>query len=108
MKRWHQEVHITRRNWRNHRRMHVESNLRSPYGFKESRIGRDPYEVDCECDNQIGRFRKKDAYDCGNTRCYICHNDKLPKRSLHEQELMSELGFKEQLKDFWEDNASAT
>lgn len=94
MKRWHSEITISTRNWRNHRRMHVEGNKRD-----SRRIGLDPYDVDCSCDNQIGRFRKKDAYDCGNTRCYVCHSDKLPKRSKHDQELMSELNFKEQMSE---------
>ena len=114
MKRWHQELTITLRNWRNHRRIHVDSNKRSQYGavrkgnqlIATDRIGRDPYEVDCDCDEQIGRFRKIDAYDCGNTRCYMCHGDKHPKREKHEQELLSELSFREQLKEFLENDAS--
>ncbi len=114
MRRWHQDLRVTLRNWRNHKRMHIDSNKRSQYGAIRNgakltpieRIGRDPYELDCVCDEQIGRFRKIDAYDCGNTRCYVCHNDKLPKRSRHEQELLSELGFKEQLRELQEDNAS--
>jgi len=73
MKRWHEELTISRREWRKHRRSHVESNKNSPYGlgFGFDRIGQDPYEVDCPCDDQVGRFRKKDAWDCGNSRCYL-------------------------------------
>lgn len=96
MKRWHQEIAITKRNWREHRRIHVESNK-----TWTREVGKDPYEVDCACDDQIGRFRKKDAYDCGNTRCYICHSDKLPKRSLHEQEQIADLSFREQVSELY-------
>jgi hypothetical protein len=97
MKRWHQELAVTKRNWREHRKIHVESNK-----TWQREVGKDPYEVDCACDDQIGRFRKKDAYDCGNTRCYICHSDKLPKRSLHEQEQLADLDFREQIGELYE------
>ena len=53
MKRWHQDLTIARREWRKHRRMHVESNK-----TRVREVGQDPYEVDCPCDDQIGRFRK--------------------------------------------------
>lgn len=97
MKRWHQELAVTKRNWKEHRRTHVESNKT---WMRE--VGKDPYEVDCACDDQVGRFRKKDAYDCGNTRCYICHSDKLPKRSLHEQEQLADLSFREQVTELYQ------
>jgi hypothetical protein len=61
MHRYHQETHIVRRNYRNHLRFHRWSLLDS----------------DSNCEHQAGRFRKKDAYDCGNARCYLCHSDKL-------------------------------
>lgn len=99
MMRWHQEKKITCRNWRNHRRIHVNSNIEN-----SARIGRDPYDVDCECDNQIGRFRKKDAYDCGKTMCRICHYNKWLYNGGHEmtrQEIMSALKLKEGIVDFF-------
>lgn len=99
MKRWHQDLPIARREWRKHRRSHVESNKNNPYGFGYDRIGKDPYEVDCDCDEQIGRFRKKDAFDCGNVRCYICHGNKYPKRELHEHEVIADISFREQLRE---------
>ncbi len=98
MKRWHQEINIIRRQWKLHRQMHVESNKNS-IGVQGRRIGKSPYEVDCACDDQIGRFRKKDAYDCGNSGCQVCHGDKFPKRDLTEQEKNSEISFREQLKE---------
>lgn len=97
MKRWHQDLAVTKRNWREHRKIHVESNK-----TWTREVGKDPYEVTCACDDQIGRFRKKDAWDCGHTRCYICHSDKLPKRSLHEQEQLAELNLREQVNELYE------
>lgn len=93
MRRWHQEKSITLRNWRNLRRLRIDS--AKNYG----EVGRDPYDLKYKEDNQIGRYRKRDAYDCGNTRCYLCHNEKLPKRQKHEQEMIADVDFKEQLKE---------
>jgi hypothetical protein len=90
MKRWHEEYPRTYREWRKHYKSHVESNKdwnRTP--------GRDPYEVDCVCDHQKGRFRKKDAWDCGHTQCYMCHSDKYPKRYQTYQEWCADLKMKE-------------
>src|SRR5277367_3831569 len=94
MKRWHQEFAIAKRNWQDHQRLHIEENKRN----SDRRIGQDPSVVDCECDEQIGRFRKRDAY-CSKTRCSLCKGHKLPKRTQTAQEIMSELSFAEQLKD---------
>ena len=108
MRRWHQDFNISKRQWKLHRRMHVESNKNSqryakkrPDGTYEVGIKLDvsAYEVDCECDEQIGRFRKKDANDCGIPGCFVCHSDKFPKRELTEQEKVSEISFREQLKE---------
>jgi hypothetical protein len=98
VKRWHQDYKITLREWKKHRKSHVDSNKNW-----RNRIGVSAYVVDCECDEQKGRFRKKDAFDCGNTRCGICHNDKFPKRSKHEHELKADLDYKEQLKELKND-----
>lgn len=92
MKRWHDDYYVTIRQWKKHYRWHVRENK-----DRQTVIGQDPYDVDCDCDKQIGRFRKKDAFDCGNTRCYICHGDKLPKRSLTKQELLADMALKEQI-----------
>lgn len=96
MKRWHEEVKIARREWKKHRRFHVESNM-SRSG--RDRVGVDPEIVDCPCDDQIGRFRKKDAYDCGHPHCYGCHSDKYPKREETYQEQVSRMKLKEELDD---------
>lgn len=94
MKRWHEDFRIAFREWKEHRRSHVEGNKRN----SSNRIGKSAYEVDCICDEQIGRFRKKDAWDCGNARCYICHSDKLMKYKRRSEE-KADLKFKEGLKD---------
>lgn len=94
MKRWHEDFKIAFREWKTHRRSHIESNKDN----SANRIGKDPYEVDCVCDEQIGRFRKKDAHDCGRTRCYICHNDKITNQK-RRKEVESNLKFQEGIKE---------
>ncbi len=83
MKRWHEEYNISLRECR---KRCVLLDNKFP-----------------ELVNEIGRFRKKDAYDCGNSHCGVCHCDKFAgkkrHRTKHEQEILSELSFKEQLKD---------
>ncbi len=95
MKRWHEEYLRTHREWRKHYLSHVESNVifnRAP--------GRDPYQIDCICDRQKGRFRKNDAWDCGQTQCYVCHSDKFPTRETTHQEKHSELKLREGMEEF--------
>lgn len=103
MRRWHQDYKIARRNWWTHRQSHVQSNKNQSVGYdKWQRLpGASPFTVKCTCDEQIGRFRKKDAWDCGNPQCFICHSDKFPKRQKTNKELTSEKDFKESVKDFY-------
>ena len=93
MKRWHEDYFRTHREWKKHYLVHVETNIRM------SRPGEDPFQIDCVCDQQKGRFRKVDAWDCGNTRCHMCHGDKFPVRERTRQELRAELKLKEGVKD---------
>jgi hypothetical protein len=95
MKRWHQDYQRTFKEWKMHRKDHVESN-KNHMDYP----GYNPYIVHCPCDNQVGRFRKKKSFDCGNPRCQICHSDKFPKREPTEQEIISKTDFKQQLKEF--------
>ena len=47
-------------------------------------------------DNPLGKFRKKHALDCGKSRCFICHSDKI----LHiksKKEILADLKTKEQI-----------
>lgn len=95
MKRWHDDYKITLREWKKHRNLHVQYNMTSA----SNRIGLSPYEVDCKCDEQKGRFRKIDALDCGHARCYLCHSDKFKKRSKTKKELDFDLKYEESLRE---------
>jgi hypothetical protein len=94
VRRWHEDYSRTLREWKKHYLDHVWSNVYFP-----REIGKDPYEIDCVCDAQKGRFRKKHAFDCGKTRCLLCHGDKYPKREKKRQELVAELKFREWLEE---------
>ncbi len=104
MKRRYAERKATRREWREHRLIHVEINETQGVGWgpRQRRPGSDPQDIDCACDRQVGRFRKLDAYDCGNPGCWICHADKFPRRSRTRQEIKAELRLQEQLREFFE------
>lgn len=97
MKRWHEEYSRTYREWKKHWLSHVESNM----GWVKE-PGKSPYEVDCVCDEQKGRFRKQKAFDCGHPQCYMCHNDKFPKRWDTYQEWASKLKLEEGIKELEE------
>lgn len=49
-------------------------------------------------ENQKGRYRKKDAYDCGKPGCKMCHGDKIWDQKTIKDE-KSEFVFKEQLRE---------
>jgi hypothetical protein len=104
MKRRSEDRKITRREWKEHRLIHIEVNQFRGVGLRlaQRRPGSDPEEVDCPCDRQVGRFRKLDAYDCGKPGCGICHGDKFPKRSWTRQEIRAALRFQEQLQEFFQ------
>ncbi len=92
MRRWHEDYARTLREWRKHYLDHVWNNVN--FGRE---IGRDPYDIDCVCDMQKGRFRKRRAFDCGKTRCQLCHGEKYPRRERTRRELLAELKFREAL-----------
>ncbi len=94
MKRWHEEFPRTYREWRKHYLSHVESNISS-----NRAPGRDPYQVDCDCDHQKGLFRKKHALGCGKSQCSLCHSDKYPRRETTRHERHSELKLKEGIEE---------
>lgn len=91
MKRWHEETHIAYRNQQNHLNSHRESNKNR---------GKSPDDIDCVCDQQMGRFRKKDAYDCGKAKCFTCHSDKLLGYKQHQEEI-ADLSFIEQISEYF-------
>jgi len=99
MKRWHEEIRIMYREWREHWLIHVDTNKGRSVGYApfQRGPGSDPRNVDCPCEEQPGRFRKRDAYDCGMPKCLLCHADKFPRRKLTKQEVIASLRLKEQL-----------
>src|SRR6058998_197652 len=105
MKRWREDMRITYREWTKHRLFHVEDNQNRAVGGGPGRRepGISSSVLDCECDEQAGRFRKKDAYDCGNSRCLICHSDKYPRRLATRQEALAKLRLAEQLREMREE-----
>ena len=94
MKRWHQESRITLREWSKHRARHIEENQKNS---GRDRVGMDVNVVECVCDDQVGRFRKKKAFDCGNSRCQVCHFHKFPKRLESLQEGVARREFQKEI-----------
>jgi len=88
MRRYHTELHITLRHWRDHLRFHQNSNIAR---------GISPAGVACDCERQPGRFRKRDAYDCGLPRCGVCHPHKQLGHQPTRQERLSQQRMIEQL-----------
>lgn len=72
MKRWHDEKHIAFRNLKE---------------YEKSTLGGNK--------NQLGRFRKKDAHDCGHANCIMCHSEKIWKTKTFKQKT-ADLNYNEQ------------
>lgn len=104
MKRRYEDRKFARREWKEHRRIHIDWNQFRGVGqgFGQRQPGSDPRDLDCVCNKQVGRFRKLDAFDCGKPGCGICHGDKFPRRSWTRQEIKAALQFREQLQDFFQ------
>lgn len=85
MKRHQEDKKIAERNWKERLR-----SLKS--GASEEEIEK------FIKDHEVGRFRKKDAYDCGDPQCFVCHSDKVGKMK-DIQILKSDISFKEQLEE---------
>jgi hypothetical protein len=101
MRRWHEDQAVTRREWLRHRRDHVLFNMRGSQGDgpEQRPPGSDPREVDCPCDDQAGRFRKRRGLGCGRARCQVCHGYKFPKRMPTGKEREADRVFREQLRE---------
>ena len=96
MKRWHEEKHIyVRRFW--------------SYESWIDRLAQSRGDVNDDCRRgspgsprklrQYGRYRKRKPFDCGHARCSCCPFTKFPKRWTTYQEWVSDLKFREGLKD---------
>lgn len=81
MRRWHQEEHIARRHHREH--------LRFVHGWPKK-------PVDCVCDLQAGRFRKR--YGRGCPGCRLCHHDKYAGIPSH-RDARAEMDYRQQLEE---------
>src|SRR6266851_1103789 len=104
MKRRYEDRKMTRREWKEHRLIHIWFNTIRGVGrgLGQRQPGSDPQDIDCACDKQVGRFRKVGAYDCGKPGCGICHSDKFPRRSWTRQEVRAELRLQEQLREIFQ------
>jgi hypothetical protein len=61
--------------------------------------------VHCECEFQIGRFRKRKALDCGKARCLLCSYDKIFGIASHKDRIRT-LRCNDSLADYIEQCAS--
>jgi hypothetical protein len=102
---------VAYREWKEHHSWHVEHNVNHPViysGGYPVGLRTDVYEVDCACDVQVNRFNKKDAWDCGNTSCYICHSDKFPKRTKTYQEWVAQKRLEEGIEELYDSSEVST
>jgi hypothetical protein len=107
LRRWHEDEAVTRREWLRHRRGPAAYNMRRGQGDGPGQqpYGSDPREVDCTCDDQPGRFRKRRGRGCGRARCQVCHGYKFPKREPTGKEREADRVFREQLRERREEQA---
>ncbi len=86
MKRYQQDLVRTKR-------VH-QAHLRLTHGWPRK-------AVDCVCELQAGRFRKRKALGCRRSRCLVCHYEKvLGIASVKDR--VREYRFKESLRDYAE------
>ena len=57
-------------------------------------------QINCKCEFEVGRFRKSQRIGgCGQTKCYLCHSDKLMKRP-KLQRLRSDVSYNEWIQEY--------
>jgi hypothetical protein len=73
LKRWHEERDLMLRRWR----LEIAEHERWDKGYPHMYLAPlppDSCDVDkCHCYRGPGYFRKRHPFDCGNTRCGLCH-----------------------------------
>lgn len=82
MKRWHSEVPLMLRRWKQEMEIHGYDWRNPPeLSCVPSEQGVGSGKV-CHCSAGIGALRWKKPLDCGRARCGICHSEKFyePKR----------------------------
>lgn len=57
---------------------------------------KDAVSINCVCEFQIGRFRKRKPFGCGKARCLLCHYEKVfgiasVKDRIREQQFLDSL-----------------
>lgn len=83
MKRYHSELERTKRTHQSHLRLAHWTGVR----------------INCACEFQAGRFRKRKALGCGRSRCRLCHFEKIfGIRSVRDRQL--EIRFIDSLEDY--------
>lgn len=95
MTRYAQEKHRIQNTWREHWHFHVRQNVE----MADQTPPFDPTDISCSCDNQPGRFRKRKPLDCGKSKCFTCHCDKLSdgKGGPFHKRYVADVDFAEQL-----------
>lgn len=91
MQRWHSEVGLMTRRWRQELASHGDGHPTSAteWSFPWMALGPPSLapQIECHCALGIGSMRKKRLHDCGNTRCGLCHFDKfhMPKNRANKR-----------------------
>jgi hypothetical protein len=88
------------RYWSDKQRIRREHHFRLRYVH---RWLREP--VDCACELQAGRFRKKKALDCGKARCLLCSYDKIFGIRSY-QDKVRDLRYRDSVRDYFETKAT--
>jgi hypothetical protein len=70
MRRWHQERRISLKNRREHHR----------FIYPNASAG-------CDCDRQVGRFRKQHGLGCRRAHCQLSHFEKIHQIKGHHERL---------------------
>jgi hypothetical protein len=75
MKRWHSEISLMTRRWRQELANHdFEYGQNYPHCYLAPPS--DAKGISCHCAHGVGTMRKRTPYGCGNPRCGICHFSK--------------------------------
>jgi hypothetical protein len=89
MYRWHKDKERSKReNIKHLRHVHDWPNRLDRFGF----------ELDCECEFQVGRFRKSKGLGCRKRNCYVCKWKKILKIPT-KKDRIANIIFKEELTD---------
>jgi len=87
MKRYHSELERTKRSHQLHLRLGHSSRL----------------PINCACEFQAGRFRKRKPLGCGRSRCLLCHFEKIfGILSVHDR--VRKMRFVDSLNDYCREN----